>query len=875
MAAHDEPTANLHDAPADAKAPPEAAGRGHEGIEDVLVAWVETLSRREAGAGQPTGLPVLPAPPPEAAGKTDERLGRLRRFHAGDPDAGAGLQEPGDDVLPALLAPFRDPKRVRHDYPLFLDPPGAGRNGRFAAPLSEVLRQLVAGIGPGPEDARALKDNLPRLERCVREALDGAGPPADAAELLSHAAKATEETLGLGGSSGQCFHDDLQKLLQSVPAGGSLLALGDHTPLLLLLHAACDRAEQRRSALHAEITTLRNRLRDLQRLDDTRRTGDGRPEALTGSLGAAALTHVDADALARMVGKVGGAPMPADRRERLRAAIETFERYLADDDEPLVLVAHHEPVAESCHRRGVVWRPLNRADVCREAAALFDGVADRYSQLFGAMRLARLELDGAYDPSRHDGLRASFDWRSFSPAELLSLPPVLVAESAQHLAGAGMLDLSRLLLSGRPVNVLVIVQPATNPGLAPGQDPLTGYRFELSYLGVSHRDALVNQTSAARPDHLVAGFRRGLDATRAALHVVASGLTADGGDPPLGAWLHGGAALESRAHPFFHYDPEAGETWARRLDFSTNPQPESDWPAYTLPCAGEDGSRRDLDVAFTFADFALMEPAYRCHFRVIPNEIASEELVTLDAYLVLPPPDAHDRIPFIHAVDGDNRVQRLAVTRQLAFACRDRLDYWHTLQELAGVRNEYVREALQRQREQMEAEFAAEREALREAHTAAVEQAETAAAGDAMRRLAEALLATDISSLAAESASAPPRARAAVPRPAPAAPAETADTPAPPPEPVAAEPEPTEPEEPWIDTLLCTSCNDCLDIHPTLFVYNANKQAVIGDVGAGTFEQLVRAAEKCPARCIHPGTPMNPDEPNLEALIDRAKPFNV
>jgi hypothetical protein len=36
----------------------------------------------------------------------------------------------------------------------------------------------------------------------------------------------------------------------------------------------------------------------------------------------------------------------------------------------------------------------------------------------------------------------------------------------------------------------------------------------------------------------------------------------------------------------------------------------------------------------------------------------------------------------------------------------------------------------------------------------------------------------------------------------------------------------------------------------------------------------VAAAEKCPAHCIHPGKPLNPDEPNLEELIQRAEPFN-
>ena len=38
--------------------------------------------------------------------------------------------------------------------------------------------------------------------------------------------------------------------------------------------------------------------------------------------------------------------------------------------------------------------------------------------------------------------------------------------------------------------------------------------------------------------------------------------------------------------------------------------------------------------------------------------------------------------------------------------------------------------------------------------------------------------------------------------------------------------------------------------------------------------QLVQAAEKCPALIIHPGTPLNPKEKDLEKWIARAAPFN-
>ena len=81
-------------------------------------------------------------------------------------------------------------------------------------------------------------------------------------------------------------------------------------------------------------------------------------------------------------------------------------------------------------------------------------------------------------------------------------------------------------------------------------------------------------------------------------------------------------------------------------------------------------------------------------------------------------------------------------------------------------------------------------------------------------------------------------------------------------------------DEPWIETILCTTCNDCINLNPLMFVYDDNKQAYIADATAGTFAQLVESAEFCPANCIHPGKPLNPDEPDLEDLIKRAEAYN-
>jgi hypothetical protein len=58
-----------------------------------------------------------------------------------------------------------------------------------------------------------------------------------------------------------------------------------------------------------------------------------------------------------------------------------------------------------------------------------------------------------------------------------------------------------------------------------------------------------------------------------------------------------------------------------------------------------------------------------------------------------------------------------------------------------------------------------------------------------------------------------------------------------------------------------------------MFSYNENKQAYIADLKAGTYKQLVEAAESCQVSIIHPGKPWDTSEPGLEELMERAKPF--
>jgi pyruvate-ferredoxin/flavodoxin oxidoreductase len=78
----------------------------------------------------------------------------------------------------------------------------------------------------------------------------------------------------------------------------------------------------------------------------------------------------------------------------------------------------------------------------------------------------------------------------------------------------------------------------------------------------------------------------------------------------------------------------------------------------------------------------------------------------------------------------------------------------------------------------------------------------------------------------------------------------------------------------WIDTPECTACDECTKLAPKAFAYNDDKKAIVIDPKGTTFANLVKAAEKCTAGVIHPGTPWNMSEPGIDKLIARAAKYN-
>jgi len=792
----------------------------------------------------------------------------LRRFHYGEPAAAAATSPPTGAILPALLNPYRDSSAIRYQYPLYLEPPGGDPEAALARPLSEHLAASIESFAPGAEQAKILKDNLPWLERHLRQALTGPDP-VDAPALFAAAADALQAHLDLKDSNRENLQASLTHLQATVAEGSRYLAYGPDVPMHLFVHAIRCRLAPRREALHQAVEKRAAALESLLLVEKSKSAEGNEPGSVSGSVGPAA-RYLDSSTLSGMLETRahGSQEMPPERRARIESALDEMKAW---NDEP-VLVRFAGRVVNPWFGDQADVDVVESYEACATASELFLEDAARFARLFAAMRIADLELADRYDPPVHDSWFASFDWQAFSDEEMQLVTRAVALESADYLATDGLPTFSHLLGSRLPVHVVTWVRAYDNPAVKPGDGPFDAYRFELANFGIGHRQVVVAQTSAARHEDLLSGFLCAIDCNRTSLHLVNRGTQTQASKPILEPWFVASAALESRAHPFVLINPDAGDQAARRVRFDGNPQPDADWPVEPLEYRGADGEETTMELAFTFADYALLMPALHEHFRMVPAGFESDQLVPVADFLQAKDEPVDRRVPFVWGIDENGVLLRLVVSRALVFACRDRLNYWHGLQELAGVQNYYVEAAIERIIEEQRAELEAEREQLRKEHAEELEAVRAEAAGEAMGQLVDVLMGADLSGMVAGGGQ-----LATMPAPRPA-PAEVADEP----EAAAAEPvaaaEPEEEElsfdEPWLDTPACTTCDDCMGVNKMMFAYNDDKQAYLKDPTAGTYEDLVRAAEICPAKCIHPGKPLNPNEPNLEELMARAAPFN-
>ncbi|HQY45838.1 MAG TPA: 2-oxoacid:acceptor oxidoreductase family protein [Usitatibacteraceae bacterium] len=473
------------------------------------------------------------------------------------------------------------------------------------------------------------------------------------------------------------------------------------------------------------------------------------------------------------------------------------------------------------------------------AMGLFEGHMAKMAEGFKAVRLAELELAGEYLPEVHEDFFRRFDWHQFSREEWLLCPPVVSVGGDGAMYDIGFQNLSRALMSGMPIKVLVVdTQVYSNTG---GQACTSGFigqvsdmapwgsarhgkqetRKEISLIGMAHRTAYVMQGTVAHVNHLIESFIDGLNSRRPALFNLYAVCPPEHGVGDDRSADQSKLAVESRAYPLFRFDPDAGTTFEECVSLEGNPALERDWPTYALKYRDESGEEKSMELPLTFADFAVTEARFAKHFRKAPPETWNDDMMPVADFLALPGNEREGRFPFIWGVDGKNRLLRLLVTEDLARATEERQAFWRQLRGLAGGGRPAV---------------------------------DTGAIAEQVRAD---LIAKITSSLGVTGTD------MAAPVPLAAAPAAGA-----------AAGEPGGFEACWVETPECTACDECVLLAPNTFAYNGQKKIVVINPKGAKYADIVKAAEKCTAACIHPGTPWNPAEPGLEKLVARAAKYN-
>ena len=750
----------------------------------------------------------------------DIKLQEHVAFHLTGKRIGVSLESPeGLGLRPALLAPYKDLTTLRYDFPLVLAKSETATD--CVRSLSSVIDGVLQQAAPRGLDGERTRKHVLKLEREIRGLVaEGARQPLSdlwetASKLL--AAKGDKELI-----------ESLARTRAALQVDGPLIDCEPDMPARLVTHLWQVVQQARTHAFKAEIERLIVKLGDVLRADFIRSDAGRSAEKLRTSFGTAHADDFNFEALSDLLSK--SAPkstLPEARRQRIEAALQVLrsQRFFgaAGGTE-----APHSFVFESCAAALYAYR--------RQLPEMVE--------LIKAVAIAELEIEGRYIDSHHHAYFEEFDANSLSPQDLNLFPGYLVCIRA---AGSHMGDnagLMEVLSLGLPVKVLVQIDDILEePSVSDGHFAFSGRSARLASMAIGLNEVYVLQSSSSNLYQLRERILRGLQYPGRSLFSVYTGASGKAaGIPP---YLVAAAAMQSRAFPAFTYDPSAGSDWASRFTLEDNPQPELDWPIANFAYEDEAHQRVAEDVAFTFIDFVACDPRYANHLAGVPRAQWNGSLVPVRESLAQDMNGFPEKVPYLMMVDRNETLRKVIVDDKLVTAAQRCREMWHSLQELGGIRNSYAERVLAREKQAWEEQKQREIEALKR------ETRPTAGPG-----------ATPSAAPAAASSAAPVAAA-----PAPAAAVQAA------PQPVAPTVEEPKSDEAYIETPRCTTCNECTLINDRMFAYDENKQAYVKDVSAGTYRQLVEAAESCQVSIIHPGKPRDPKEPGLDDLLKRAEPF--
>ncbi len=740
-----------------------------------------------------------------------------------DPER-TGEQAAREKLRPALFAQYADLARLRYDYPLVLVDSDGGQ--AFVQSLSSIIDGILQKIAPhGASGERARRDML-RLEAGIRmRALHGVKGS------LSELWRLTETDLiaACEDAEKDRLEHDLDRARDLLSIDGPVIDCDEVTPARFLVHGWEQVQAAKAKAFRKNVEGLILKLSDILKADFMKSDKASRPEELQVAMANAQAADFDFDAMSRVLAKGPHENLLSeDRRRRIGATLMVLQsqRFFA-------------PGRASANSAG---RDAPFEFVFNDCAEALDAFRDRLPQmvdLIKAITIAELEIVNRYRVSQHEAFFAHFDENELGEDELALFPSYLVCLRDGHSEAAETVQAFEAIASGLPIKVLIQTDDILgDPSPEPPRTSFGGGSTRLAAMAVGVNDAFVLQAASSDLYRLRDRVCNGLAYDGPALFSIFSGATPTvPGVPP---YLVAAAAKESRAFPTFTYDPATGPDRVSRFSVDDNPQAERDWPEHTLSFEDQDQQRLVETVAFTHADFAISDARYAKHrVPVVPSQW-HDSMMPVDEHVLLSAEQRGEKVPYVWTIDSNNALRKTVVDDKLLRGARRCQKAWRDLQEIGGINDLYVNRILAQERATWEQEKEAELTTLRE---------------ELGRETPRAGLAKPAATETAASKETPTESDTA-----PASDAEQVAQ--------------ADPDTPYIETPRCTTCNECTEINNKMFVYNEDMQAEIADLDAGSYRQLVEAAEICQVSIIHPGKPRNPEEPGLDELTDRAAPFN-
>jgi ferredoxin len=791
---------------------------------------------------------VIPAPEPESR----KYWKALRNYFM----TGTKTAESLDAlVAPVLLAPYLRGSAFETEYPIFYN--------QLCNELFLIKEVLAATFDEAfkNEEARILKQNLPRLELLIRYELKEEDKTYSYGDCISKAMQQLKK-LDVHGDEGKIFREQVDKFQNELlKQEGVLIGFSTYTPFHLLnlqLNEHYKTIADFLSKVKKQQAAL-DELLLLQKQNESTEPGSKQNKF---DFAQSMIAFDKMNELMPAASSQGITPVRLQRMSNCVKQLTAIQYYFANYQARLFvskeLSAQFNLKSLLPHARveEVSGATQLTAETCKEVLTAF-------VPMMAALQLAELDIKNAYNEDVHDAYFASFGRMHLSEKEMLCFPLFILIESAEELLHASLNDFSSMLSASLPIKVLA-VNMLNGKNEIPNQlatDKIL-LKQELAAMVVAHRSVNIFQGAADTPQRLSKSFKEGLLSSSPAVWNVLFPDSTDSDNKQQ--YIRLNTAIESRFFPRLNYNRDAGELFGSRFDISANPQVHAHFPEYPLEIKAA-GKKQTQQFTISVADYLAIQKTYAEQLEIIPLKYRTGDLIYLNEYLDKPQHELVGKIPFIWMLDEHNQLQQAAISFAWLALCKERLDFWQFIQELGGVNSYHVNRAIEKSKEAWEIEKQDEFKDLAKTYEEKIETIRKGETGKAMDRLVNVLLNMDNLVPAAEIKVAKSTTVEKITSEIKEGVVN---------EPVVEEESIEVSAEVWVESFRCTTCNDCTDKLPAVFKYNADKQAYVHDASKGTYAQIVSIAENCPAKCIHPGLPHNPNEAGAADLIKRAQALN-